>query len=144
MATRQSSRTDVLGSGTGNYGHGSIMRAGGSCGGVASNMKINVMSSGNSGTSGDLVKRAMVSLDPEEVKRVGNDQYKRGHFAEALSLYERAIAISPANAAYRSNRAAALTALGRVVEAVTECEEAVRLDPSYGRAQQRLGSLLIR
>lgn len=144
MATRQSTRTDVLGSGTGNYGHGSIMRAGGSVGGVASNMKGNVMSSGSSGTGGDLVKRAMVSLDPEEVKRVGNEQYKRGHFAEALNLYERAVAISPANAAYRSNRAAALTGLGRVVEAVTECEEAVRLDPSYGRAHQRLGSLLIR
>lgn len=137
-AVRQSSsRTDVLGSGTGHYGHGSIMRSGGG-GGSA---KGNVLSVGG---SGDPVKRAMASLDPEEVKRVGNEQYKRGHFSEALTLYDRAIAISPANAAYRSNRAAVLTGLGRVVEAVRECEEAVRLDPTYGRAHQRLGSLLTR
>ena len=61
-----------------------------------------------------------------------------------LSLYDRAIAMSPASAAYRSNRAAALTGLGRLGEAVRECEEAVRLDPNYGRAHQRLASLFLR
>ncbi|GLT61123.1 hypothetical protein SLA2020_338500 [Shorea laevis] len=50
----------------------------------------------------------------------------------------------PENAAYRSNRAAALTALGRLGEAVRECEEAVRLEPDYGRAHQRLASLYLR
>jgi len=82
--------------------------------------------------------------NPEELKRMGNDMYRRGSFSEALSLYDRAILISPGNAAYRSNRAAALTALRRLGEAVKECLEAVRIDPSYSRAHQRLASLYLR
>ncbi|VVA16575.1 PREDICTED: TPR [Prunus dulcis] len=142
MVPNRSSRTDVLGSGMGNYGHGSIMRGGPAAksGGIEA---VSTVSSRVTG-GGDLLKRTMVSADPEELKRAGNEQYRRGHFAEALSLYDRAIALSPANPAYRSNRAAALTGLGRLVEAVRECEEAVRLDPNYGRAHQRLGSLFLR
>lgn len=86
----------------------------------------------------------MSSSDPEEVKKVGNELYRKGHFVEALSLYDRAIMMSPENAACRSNRAAALTMLGRVGEAVMECEEAVRLDPGYSRARQRLATLYVR
>ncbi|TKY66434.1 TPR repeat-containing thioredoxin TTL1 [Spatholobus suberectus] len=130
-APSRSPRSDVLGSGTGNYGHGSIMRGGkGGGGGDAASARI----------TGDLGRR----VDPEEVKRMGNEEYKRGRFAEALCLYDRAIAISPGNAAYRSNRAAALTGLGRLPEAVRACEEAVGLDPNYGRAHQRLGMLFLR
>ncbi|KAK7313128.1 hypothetical protein VNO77_37561 [Canavalia gladiata] len=134
-ASSRSSRTDVLGSGTGNYGHGSIMRGG--KGGSTSDMGSARISGGG---GGDSRKR----VDPEEVKRAGNEEYKRGHFAEALCLYDRAIALSPGNAAYRSNRAAALTGLGRLPEAVMACEEAVRLDSNYGRGHQRLATLFLR
>ncbi|KAG7024786.1 TPR repeat-containing thioredoxin TTL1 [Cucurbita argyrosperma subsp. argyrosperma] len=139
--TNRSSRTDVLGSGSGNYGHGSIMRGLGGAKPVAVESVSNVSSRGGGVGGGDSWKRAKQSGDPEELKRAGNEQYKKGHFAEALSLYDRAIAISPANPAYRSNRAAALTSLQRLGEAVSECEEAVRLDPNYTRAHQRLASL---
>lgn len=137
----RSSRSDVLGSGMGNYGHGSIMRGGkgGGGGGAGEGAAANARVSGSEG-----VKRGVGSVDPEEVKRAGNEQYKKGNFAEALCLYDRAIALSPASAAYRSNRAAALTGLGRLGEAVRECEEAVRLDPDYGRAHQRLATLFLR
>ncbi|XAR49551.1 hypothetical protein NMG60_11032797 [Bertholletia excelsa] len=136
MGCRSSIRTDTLGSGTGNYGHGSIMRAG----------KSESQAAGNVNLAGEsaVVRRAMSSSDPEEVKNVGNELYRKGHFVEALSLYDRAIMMSPENAACRSNRAAALTMLGRVGEAVTECEEAVRLDPGYIRARQRLATLHVR
>ncbi|KAA8523986.1 hypothetical protein F0562_010583 [Nyssa sinensis] len=147
MASRNS-RTDVLGSGTGNYGHGSIMRGGGATkssggggggeGGVASVANLRGV------VGADSVRRAMSSMDPEEVKRAGNEQYKMGHLAEALSLYDRAIAISPGNPTYRFNRAVTLTGLKRLVEAVRECEEAITLDPGYGKAHHRLGSLLLR
>ncbi|CAJ1978496.1 unnamed protein product [Sphenostylis stenocarpa] len=130
-AASRSSRSDVLGYGTGNYGHGSIMRGTKGGGGDAASVKIG---------GGDSGKR----VDPEEVKRMGNEEYKRGHFGEALCLYDRAIAMSPSNAAYRSNRAAALTGLGRLPEAVRACEEAVGLDPNYGRAHQRLAMLFLR
>ncbi|TVU27406.1 hypothetical protein EJB05_30015, partial [Eragrostis curvula] len=89
----------------------------------------------------DMVRRAAYA---EEVKRAGNEQYKKGCFEEALRLYDRALALCPDNAACRGNRAAALTGLGRVGEAVKDCDEALRIDPSYGRAHQRLTSLHIR
>ncbi|KAL8249243.1 hypothetical protein R6Q59_006111 [Mikania micrantha] len=120
-----------LGMGTGNYGHGSIIKGGGKS--VESNGEIGMIS-----------KKAMVCHDVEEVKNAGNELYKRGNFAEALSLYDRAIVISPENAACRSNRAAALTMLGRLGEAIRECEEAVRLNPGFQRAHQRLTSLYLR
>ncbi|GLU18078.1 hypothetical protein SLE2022_343980 [Rubroshorea leprosula] len=145
MVTSRSTRTDVLGSGSGNYGHGSIMRGGSS--GSGASRPASVDSGGTANVRGggiDVMGWAMSSVDPEEVKRVGNDVYKKGHFVEALALYDRAIALWPGNAAYRSNRAAALTSLGRIGEAVTECEAAVKLDPNYGRAHQRLASLMLR
>ncbi|KAH0882125.1 hypothetical protein HID58_058221 [Brassica napus] len=123
MATRSSTRAEALCTGTGNYGHGNVVRSGG--GG----------SNHSARADGE---------SPEELKRLGNDMYRRGNFSEALSLYDRAISLSPENAAFRSNRAAALTALGRLGEAVKECLEAVRLDPSYSRAHQRLASLYLR
>ncbi|KAM7277920.1 hypothetical protein ACFE04_005054 [Oxalis oulophora] len=153
MAQTRSSRTDVLGSGSGNYGHGSIMRGSGKTSGSVEPSNVGTLRSniGNRPTSG----AAMVTgggnmnvngnvVDAEEVKRLGNEQYKRGNFGEALRLYDRAIGLVPGNAAYRSNRAAALAGLGRVAEATRECEEAVRLDPNYLRAHQRLASLLLR
>lgn len=143
--TQSRSRSDVLGSGTGTYGHGSIMRGGGGSSSVSPAKPVSPVTVGGSVRSGETVwKKAILGSDAEEVKRVGNEMYKKGLFGEALKLYDRAIALSPANAAYRSNRAAALTGLARVGEAVKECEDALRLDPNYGRAHQRLASLLIR
>ncbi|XP_031503903.1 TPR repeat-containing thioredoxin TTL1-like isoform X1 [Nymphaea colorata] len=136
-------RSDVLGSGMGNYGHGNVMRGGGKHSDFPAPMPV---AAGNIRLAGEsmLVRRAMESGDPEEVRKAGNEQYKKGHFVEALRLYDRALEISPDNAACRSNRAAALTALGRLVEAVRECEEAVHFDPNYGRAHQRLVGLYLR
>ncbi|XP_055801301.1 TPR repeat-containing thioredoxin TTL1-like [Solanum dulcamara] len=121
-------KMDVFGSRTGNYGHGSIIRGGG----------------GVDAANANAVKEKNYSLnDPEELKIIGNENYKKGNFSEALSFYDKSISISPGNAAYHCNRAAALMGLKRVAEAVKECEEAIRLDPSYFRAHQRLGSLLL-
>ncbi|KAF3547895.1 hypothetical protein DY000_02002343 [Brassica cretica] len=129
MATRTSTRAETLWTGTGNYGHGNVVKSGG----------------GITGKTNHAVARAAVHGEtPEELKRQGNDMYRRGNFTEALSFYDRAISLSPENASYRSNRAAALTALRRLGEAVKECLEAVRLDPSYSRGHQRLASLYLR
>lgn len=139
MMNRSGARADTLGSGTGNYGHGNIVRGGT---GVASSGK--PMEAAVCNGVDPAARRAMLSADPEEVKCVGNEQYRKGNFAEALKLYDRAIALCPDSAVCRSNRAAALTGLRRLGEAVKECEEALVLDPAFGRAHQRLASLLIR
>lgn len=94
--------------------------------------------------SGSLCRALSTRMDPEQLKIMGNEDYKNGRFAEALALYDAAIAIDPNKASYRSNRSAALTALGRLLEAVFECREAIRIEPHYQRAHNRLGKLHFR
>ncbi|KAH7544038.1 hypothetical protein JRO89_XS15G0090300 [Xanthoceras sorbifolium] len=153
LTSNRSTRTDILGSGSGHYGHGSIMRGGSSninVGGAAPSSIKSVAGAGGGvavfpeNAQANKSRGGICGGDAEEVKRLGNELYRKGCFGEALSMYDRAIALAPGNAAYRANRAAALTGLGRIVEAVKECDEAVRLDPNYWRAHQRLATLLIR
>ncbi|XP_038975666.1 inactive TPR repeat-containing thioredoxin TTL3-like [Phoenix dactylifera] len=92
----------------------------------------------------ELCRALSKRLDPEELKEMGNEEYKKGRFAEALALYHRAIVMNPEVASYWSNKAAALMGLGRLLEAVGECKEAVRIEPSYCRAHHRLGTLYLR
>ncbi|XP_039005107.1 inactive TPR repeat-containing thioredoxin TTL3-like [Hibiscus syriacus] len=94
--------------------------------------------------SASLCRALSTRMDPETLKFMGNEDYKNGNFAEALALYDAAIAIDPNKAAYRSNKSAALAALGRLVEAVFECSEAISTDPHYHRAHHRLANLYLR
>ncbi|XP_022773873.1 inactive TPR repeat-containing thioredoxin TTL3-like [Durio zibethinus] len=91
-----------------------------------------------------LCRALSTRMDPETLKIMGNEDYKNGNFAEALALYEAAIAIDPNKASYRSNKSAALAALGRILEAVFECREAIRIEPHYHRAHHRLANLYLR
>ncbi|XP_020220707.2 inactive TPR repeat-containing thioredoxin TTL3 [Cajanus cajan] len=91
-----------------------------------------------------LCRALSTRMDPEQLKIMGNEDYKNGRFAEALALYDAAIAIDPNKASYRSNKSAALTALGRHLEAVFECREAIRIESHYHRAHNRLGNLYLR
>ncbi|KAI4981873.1 hypothetical protein ZWY2020_022365 [Hordeum vulgare] len=67
--------------------------------------------------------------DPEKLKEMGNEEYREGHYAEAVALYDQAIMMDPTRPAYWSNKAAALAALSRLIDAVADCKEAVRIDP---------------
>ncbi|KAK9670457.1 hypothetical protein RND81_13G203300 [Saponaria officinalis] len=96
------------------------------------------------GASSSLCRALSCRMDPEELKIMGNEDYKNGRFAEALALYERAIDLDPSQASYRSNKSAALTALGRLLEAVFECREAISIEPHYHRAHHRLANLYLR
>ncbi|KVH92237.1 Tetratricopeptide-like helical, partial [Cynara cardunculus var. scolymus] len=98
--------------------------------------------SGKNPTS--LCRALSTRMDPEQLKIMGNEDYKNGRFAEALSLYEAAIAIDPKKASYRSNKSAALTGLGRLLEAVFEAKEAISIEPFYQRAHNRLATLYLR
>ncbi|CAH1425729.1 unnamed protein product [Lactuca virosa] len=137
MMSSRSSKTEVLSLGTGNYGHGSIMRGGSATKSAVSGGENQFSAISNSSNS----RRS--SIDPEDLKRLGNEQYKKGNFTEALNYYDRAISVSPDNAAYHCNRSAALMCLNRLTDAVKECDLAIKLDSGYIRAHHRLGSLLI-
>ncbi|KAL0448702.1 UNVERIFIED_CONTAM: Inactive TPR repeat-containing thioredoxin TTL3 [Sesamum latifolium] len=91
-----------------------------------------------------LCRALSTRMDPEELKILGNEDYKNGRFAEALALYDAAISIDPNKASYRSNKSAALAALGKLLEAAFECREAIRIEPSYQRAHNRLATLYVR
>ncbi|XP_062180578.1 TPR repeat-containing thioredoxin TTL1-like [Phragmites australis] len=140
-------RPVVLGSGTGHYGHGSIMRSGGGGGGtVPARSSIDATpfhcNSSRSPASCPVPPGSGGGL--QEVTRAGNDWYKKGRYGEALRHYDRAVALCPDSAACRGNRAAALIGLGRLAEALRECEEAVRLDQASARAHGRLAGLCLR
>ncbi|KAL6618688.1 hypothetical protein ACP70R_033827 [Stipagrostis hirtigluma subsp. patula] len=140
-------RPVVLGSGTGHYGHGSIMRGGGGCGSAAparSSIDATPYLGSSSRSPASCPAPPGSSGGLHEVTRAGNEWYKKGRFAEALRHYDRAVALCPDSAACRGNRAAALIGLGRLAEALRECEEAVRLDPASGRAHGRLAGVCLR
>lgn len=109
---------------------------------------------GRNGGMGNIVKQpsgefpqcisSLNKLDPEELKSMGNEAYNKARFEDALALYDRAIAINSSKATYRSNKSAALIGLGRLIEALVECKEAIRIDPSYHRAHHRLAMLYFR
>ena len=104
-----------------------------------------LLQKGGKSPEGPALCRALsCRMDPEELKILGNEDYKNGKFAEALALYERAVDLDPSKAAYRSNKSAALAALGRLLEAVFECREAIRIEPRYQRAHHRLANLYLR
>lgn len=67
-----------------------------------------------------------------------------GNYVDVMDYYERAISIDPSKPAYWSNKAATLMAMGRLVEAIANCREAIKVDPSIGRAHHRLGTLYLR
>ncbi|KAK7321172.1 hypothetical protein VNO77_31531 [Canavalia gladiata] len=83
-------------------------------------------------------------VDPEMLKSMGNEAYKQGRFEEALALYDRAITLDSNKATYHCNKSAALIGLGRLQEAIFECEESIKLDPSYVRAYNRLATIYFR
>ncbi|KAK4381137.1 Inactive TPR repeat-containing thioredoxin TTL3 [Sesamum angolense] len=91
-----------------------------------------------------LCRALSTRMDPEELKILGNEDYKNGRFAEAVALYDAAISINPNKASYRSNKSAALVALGKLLEAAFECREAIRIEPFYQRAHNRLATLYVR
>ncbi|XP_057724836.1 TPR repeat-containing thioredoxin TTL2-like [Arachis stenosperma] len=93
---------------------------------------------------GDEFARNKKVVDPEVLKKMGNDAYKGGRFEEAVALYDRAIALDSSKATYHCNKSAALIGLRRFQEAVAECEESVRLEPSYTRAHNRLATIYFR
>ncbi|CBJ30059.1 conserved unknown protein [Ectocarpus siliculosus] len=83
-------------------------------------------------------------VDPEkalEAKERGNEQFRAGQWALAISEYEEAVKRDPTNAAYRNNLAAALTKIGDFNAAKAACEKALELDSKYVKAWAKKGDI---
>jgi len=72
------------------------------------------------------------------MKERGNQQLTAGNLSEALKSYTKAIELDPENHLFFSNRAAVRLKLGDWKSAVQDCEEALRIDPTFTKAQYRL------
>lgn len=77
--------------------------------------------------------------EAEKLKSAGNAAMQQKDYKTAIEKYTQAIALSPTNPIYLSNRAAAHSASGDHAAAVKDAEIAVVSDPKYTKAWSRLG-----
>lgn len=61
--------------------------------------------------------------------------FKEGDFAGAVKSYTESIKRDPGDARGYNNRALAYTKLVALPEALKDAEEAIRVDPTFGRSQ---------
>lgn len=73
--------------------------------------------------------------DAEQLKKQGNAKFKKKDWAGAIEKYSEAIAIEGSVPAYLTNRAVALTKLGRYAEAKADGLAAAELAPAEGFAK---------
>lgn len=86
---------------------------------------------------------------PSELKEEGNELFKAKQYSKAAQKFTEAIVSSESEpdqtrAVYYANRAAARAALNTTEDssrAIEDCQEAVRLYPTYHKAWYRLGQL---
>ena len=70
---------------------------------------------------------------------MGNSAVARKDYAAAIEHYTQALAITPDNKIYLSNRAAAYSQSGQHSLAAADALKAVEIDPGYAKAWSRLG-----
>lgn len=75
----------------------------------------------------------------EELKMLGNKAMSRKDFQEAVSKYTEALALTPKNKIYLSNRAAAYSSLRDQESAIADAKAAIEIDPTFSKAYSRLG-----
>jgi stress-induced-phosphoprotein 1 len=80
------------------------------------------------------LKVKLAYLDPkisDEEREKGNVFFKANQFPDAVKCYTEAIKRNPEDCRNFSNRAACYTKLMALPEAEKDCDEAIRLDPSF-------------
>ncbi|KAJ2394610.1 Hsp90 cochaperone, partial [Coemansia sp. RSA 2603] len=77
-----------------------------------------------------------------EARERGNEFFKAGDYAKAQTEYSEAIKRNPDDPRNYSNRAACLTKLMAVPDAIKDCETCIKLDPTFIKAYIRKANAL--
>lgn len=89
-------------------------------------------------------KQKEAMLDPklaEELKNEGNAFFKDGKFGEAIAKYTEALKRNPKDHKIYSNRATCFCKLMRWDAAMSDCDEAIKLEPTFIKAYIRKGKI---
>ncbi|GFR27629.1 retrovirus-related Pol polyprotein from transposon 17.6 [Trichonephila clavata] len=78
-------------------------------------------------------------LQAESFKASGNDKMSQEQYREAEVDYSKAIELDRWNAVYFCNRAGARIKLEQLFEAISDCRQALLLNPDYAKAYGRMG-----
>ena len=75
----------------------------------------------------------------EALKAAGNSKFEQRIYVDAIILYTKAINLASDVPTYYNNRAACYFCTARYSDCVADCQTAIRLDASLGKAYKRLG-----
>ena len=70
------------------------------------------------------------------MQNLGNEEFQRGNYQEAIAHYTRAIELNDQNAIYFSNRANVYYTTQEYERAIADCESALQIDPNFTKVGQ--------
>jgi Flp pilus assembly protein TadD len=89
-------------------------------------------------------KEADPEKDPRVLMQLGDSAASRQAWLEAISYYQRSVAIDGGNAIVRNNLGLSLAAIDKLPEAESEFHQAIQINPDYADARNNLGMVLSR
>ena len=88
------------------------------------------------------LKTQIMNSQAARFKEEGNTAYKNAQYAKAIGLYTRAIEADPHDPSFYSNRALCYFNLEKYQECVTDCDQALGLNPTFVKALRKKASAL--